>query len=399
MIPENGYISLMILDREFHKERVVTSFWQTLQKPLIALAPMDGVSDAPFRLVQARIGRPDIVFTEFTNVEGLWRGDLRLLDAFLYDDAERPAVAQIFGSTPQDFYRSAIMVCELGFDGVDINMGCPSKCVTGKGGGAALIREPLLAQEIVRATKQGVEDWANGQTLEGIGLAPERIARIRQMNEARRSPIVRRRLPVSVKTRLGYDSVIIEEWVKVLLEVEPVAISLHGRTLRQMYTGSADWDAIARAAEIVRQTPTLILGNGDIHSPEDVLRRLRQTNVHGVLIGRASMGNPWLFRDIRAALAAQEAGETRPAERPTAAERLLTALQHVRLFSALLPNHRFVELRKHLSWYCRDFFDAVALRRQLVQTNSLSEVEQIIGEALERGVGERAPAAAVSAAD
>lgn len=399
MIPENGYISLMILDREIHKERVVTSFWQTLQKPLIALAPMDGVSDAPFRLVQARIGRPDIVFTEFTNVEGLWRGDLRLLDAFLYDDAERPAVAQIFGSTPQDFYRSAIMVCELGFDGVDINMGCPSKCVTGKGGGAALIREPLLAQEIVRATKQGVEDWANGQTLEGIGLAPERIARIRQMNEARRSPIVRRRLPVSVKTRLGYDSVIIEEWVKVLLEVEPVAISLHGRTLRQMYTGSADWDAIARAAEIVRQTPTLILGNGDIHSPEDVLRRLRQTNVHGVLIGRASMGNPWLFRDIRAALAAQEAGETRPAERPTAAERLLTALQHVRLFSALLPNHRFVELRKHLSWYCRDFFDAVALRRQLVQTNSLSEVEQIIGEALERGVGERAPAAAVSAAD
>lgn len=372
----------------------MTSFWQTLQKPIIALAPMDGVSDAPFRLVHARIGRPDIVFTEFTNVEGLWRGDLRLLDAFLYDDAERPAVAQIFGSTPQDFYRSAIMVCELGFDGVDINMGCPSKCVTGKGGGAALIREPLLAQEIVRATKQGVEDWANGQTLEGIGLAPERIARIRQMNEARRSPIVRQRLPVSVKTRLGYDSVIIEDWVKVLLEVEPVAISLHGRTLRQMYTGSADWDAIARAAEIVRQTPTLILGNGDIHSPEDVLRRLRQTGVHGVLIGRASMGNPWLFRDIRAALAAQQAVETQSAARPNATERLLTALQHVRLFSALLPNHRFVELRKHLSWYCRDFFDAVALRRQLVQTNSLNEVEQVIGEALERGVGERAPVGA-----
>ena len=383
------------------EERVVTSFWQTLQKPIIALAPMDGVSDAPFRQVQAQIGRPDIVFTEFTNVEGLWRGDPRLLDAFLYDDAERPAVAQIFGSTPQDFYRSAIMVCELGFDGVDINMGCPSKCVTGKGGGAALIREPLLAQEIVRATKQGVEDWANGQTLEGIGLAPERIARIRQMNAARRSPIVRQRLPVSVKTRLGYDSVIIEDWVQVLLEVEPVAISLHGRTLRQMYTGSADWDAIARAAEIVRQTPTLILGNGDIHSPEDVLRRLRQTGVHGVLIGRASMGNPWLFRDIRAALAAQQASEAQPqpATRPGPPERLLTALQHARLFSALLPGHRFVELRKHLSWYCRDFFDAVALRRQLVQTNSLNEVEQLIGDALERGVGERAPVGAASAAE
>jgi tRNA-dihydrouridine synthase B len=378
------------------EEQTLASFWQTLSPPIIALAPMDGVSDAPFRLIQAQIGRPDIVFTEFTNVQGLWRGDIRLLDAFLFDDAERPAVAQIFGSTPPDFYRAAIMVCELGFDGVDINMGCPSKCVAGKGGGAGLIREPLLAQEIVRATKQGVEDWANGQTLEGIGLAPERIARIRQMNAARRAPIVRRRLPVSVKTRLGYDCIIIEDWVKVLLEVEPVAISLHGRTLRQMYTGSANWEAIARAAAIVRQTPTLILGNGDLHTPDEALRRLRETGVHGVLIGRASMGNPWLFRDIRAALArpapaGEDAGATSPisagAARPTPGERLRTALRHVRLFSALLPNHRFIEVRKHLSWYCRDFYEAGTLRRQLVQASSLSEVEQLIEEALERGVG------------
>ncbi len=376
----------------------MASFWHTLPQPIVALSPMDGVTDAPFRQVQAQIGRPDILFTEFTNVEGLWRGNLHLYDALLYDDSERPIVAQIFGSTPQDFYRAAIIVCELGFDGVDINMGCPSKCVTGKGGGAALIREPLLAQEIVRATKQGVEDWANGQTLEGIGLAPERIARIRRMNEARRSPIARRRIPVSIKTRLGYDSVIVEDWVKVLLEVEPVAISLHGRTLRQMYTGSADWEAIARAAEIVRQTPTLILGNGDLQTPADVLRRLRESGVHGVLIGRGSMGNPWLFRNIRAALAASKPGHINdPAQpgaepiqpvRPTARERLLTALHHVQLFTRLLPEHRFVELRKHLSWYCRDFFDAVALRRQLVQTSSQEEVQRLIEEALERRVGE-----------
>ncbi len=367
----------------------MSSFWQTLPRPIIALAPMDGVSDAPFRQVHAEIGRPDIMFTEFTNVQGLWRGDLRVLDAFLFDDAERPVVAQIFGSTPQDFYRSAIMVCELGFDGVDINMGCPSKCVTGKGGGAALIREPKLAQQIVRATKQGVEDWANGQTLEGIGLAPERIARIRQMNAARRAPIARRRLPVSVKTRLGYDSIIIEDWVKVLLEVEPVAISLHGRTLRQMYTGSANWEAIGRAAAIVRQTPTLILGNGDIHSAEDARRRILETGVHGVLIGRASMGNPWIFRDLRAmraVLAASNPPESQPpvapATRPTSQDRLRTALHHARLFDRLLPGHRWVELRKHLSWYCRDFFDAVSLRRQLVQTNSLGEVEQLIESSL-----------------
>ncbi len=363
----------------------MSSFWQTLPQPILALAPMDGVSDAPFRQVQAEIGRPDVVFTEFTNVEGLWRGDVRLLDAFLYDETERPVVAQIFGATPPDFYRSAIMVCDLGFDGVDINMGCPSKCVTGKGGGAALIREPLLAQEIVRATKRGVEDWANGQTLEGIGLAPERIARIRQMNQARHTPIERRRLPVTVKTRLGYDSIIIEDWVKILLEVEPVVISIHGRTLRQMYTGAADWEAIGRAAEIIRQTPTLVLGNGDIHTAEDARRRILETGVHGVLVGRASMGNPWIFRDLRAMradlLAASEqhaASMPVPLTRPTPQERLRTARHHVRLFTRLLPNHRFVELRKHLSWYCRDFFEAVSLRRQLVQANSLDEVERLI---------------------
>ncbi len=372
----------------------MSSFWQTLPKPIIALAPMDGVSDAPFRHVHAEIGRPDIMFTEFTNVQGLWRGDLRLLDGFLFDDTERPVVAQIFGNTPPDFYRSAIMVCELGFDGVDINMGCPSKCVAGKGGGAALIREPLLAQEIVRAVKRGVEDWANGQTLEGIGLAPERIARIRQMNAARQTPIERRLLPVSVKTRLGYDSIIIEDWVKVLLEVEPVAISLHGRTLRQMYQGSANWDAIGRAAAIVRQTPTLILGNGDIHSVEDARRHILETGVHGVLVGRAAMGNPWLFRDLRAMRAellasglyqADTAAPDAPAsagERPTPQERLHTAQQHARLFARLLPDHRWIEMRKHLSWYCRDFFEAATLRRQLVQSNNLGEVEQLIDASL-----------------
>lgn len=372
----------------------MSSFWQTLPQPILALAPMDGVSDAPFRQVQAEIGRPDVVFTEFTNVEGLWRGDVRLLDAFLYDETERPVVAQIFGSTPPDFYRSAIMVCELGFDGVDINMGCPSKCVTGHGGGAALIREPRLAQEIVRATKQGVEDWANGQTLEGIGLAPQRIARIRQMNQERQTPIERRRLPVTVKTRLGYDSIIIEDWVKILLEVEPVVISIHGRTLRQMYTGSANWEAIGRAAAIIRQTPTLALGNGDIHTAEDARRRILETGVHGVLVGRASMGNPWLFRDLRAmradlltANAAETAAAPAPVTRPTSQERLRTAMRHTRLFTRLLPNHRFVELRKHLSWYCRDFFEAALLRRQLVQANSLEEVERLI----EMGLSEQQP--------
>ena len=122
-----------------------TSFWHTLQQPIIALAPMDGVTDAPCRTMHGLYGRPDVVITEFTNVEGLWRGSDRIFRDFLYTPAERPVVAQIFGCRPEYFYKAAHVVCELGFDGLDINMGCPAKTVANKGGGAALIRVPETA--------------------------------------------------------------------------------------------------------------------------------------------------------------------------------------------------------------------------------------------------------------
>src|SRR5438445_4890235 len=188
------------------------SFWNTIQQPIIALAPMDGVTDAPCRTMHGLYGRPDIVLTEFTNVEGLWRGGDRIFRDFLYTPAERPVVAQIFGCRPEYFYKAAHVVCELGFDGVDINMGCPAKTVANRGGGAGLIRVPDTAKAIIRATQEGVRDWYNGQTLEDLEMDAERIRSIRLMNEERIHtwgdvPSTERRLlPVSVKTRLGYDS-------------------------------------------------------------------------------------------------------------------------------------------------------------------------------------------------
>ena len=242
---------------------------------------MDGVTDAPCRTMHGLYGRPDVVLTEFTNVEGLWRGSDRIYRDFLYTPAERPVVAQIFGCEPAYFYKAAHVVCELGFDGLDINMGCPAKTITNRGGGAALIRIPDTAKAIIRAAQQGVRDWANGQSLEDLAMDPERIKRIRQMNEERvrvwgdRPEIERRLIPVSVKTRLGYDSVVITDWVQQLLELEPHVISIHGRTLAQHYKGEADWDAIASAAEIVRKTNTLIFGNGDIQSLYQAAQRIR----------------------------------------------------------------------------------------------------------------------------
>lgn len=372
------------------------SFWDTLQQPIIALAPMDGVTDAPCRTMHGLYGRPDVVLTEFTNVEGLWRGSDRIFRDFLYTPAERPVVAQIFGCQPAYFYKAAHVVCELGFDGLDINMGCPAKTVANHGGGAALIRVPETAKAIIRAAQQGVRDWANGQTLEDLEMDPERVRRIRQMNEERvrfwgdHAQIERRLLPVSVKTRLGYDSIVITDWVQELLELEPHVISIHGRTLAQHYKGDANWEAITAAAEIVRKTDTLILGNGDIHSLYQAAHRIRTSGVSGVLIGRASFGNPWLFRDREQLKWLLNAGinptiEDLPEVAPSREERLLMALEHARVHAKLKGEDHFVELRKHMGWYLGHFRGAKRVRNELVRINSLADVERIITAALDRG--------------
>ena len=355
---------------------------------------MDGVTDAPNRTMHGLYGRPDVVITEFTNVEGLWRGGDRIFRDFLYTPAERPVVAQIFGCRPEYFYKAAHVVCELGFDGLDINMGCPAKTIANKGGGAGLIRVPDIAKAIIRAAQEGVRDWANGQTLEDLEMDPERIKRIRQMNEERvhiwdDTPHVERRLiPVSVKTRLGYDSIVITDWVQELLELEPHVISIHGRTLAQHYKGDANWDAIAAAAEIVRKTGTLIFGNGDIHTLYQAAQRIRTTGVSGVLIGRASFGNPWLFRDCEKLKGLLNAGidvtpEDLPDPAPSREERLLMALEHARVHAKLKGEDHFVELRKHMGWYLGHFRGAKRIRNELVRINSLADVERIIQAALD----------------
>src|SRR2546421_7914404 len=378
----------------YHKEPMkYPSFWDTLQQPIIGLAPMDGVTDAPCRTMHGIYGGPDVVLTEFTNVEGLWRGSDRIFRDFLYTPAERPVVAQIFGCRPEYFYKAAHVVCELGFDGVDINMGCPARTVANKGGGAALIRMPETAKEIIRAAQQGVQDWANGQTLEDLEMDPHRIERIHQMNEERvriwgdSAQIDRRLLPVSVKTRLGFDSIVITDWVQELLELQPAVITIHGRTLVQHYKGEANWEAIAAAAEIVRKTDTLILGNGDIHSLFEAAQRIRTTGVHGVLIGRASFGNPWLFRnrDQLKKLLNENINPTAdqlPNIIPSREERLLMALEHANVHAKLKGEDHYVEMRKHLGWYLGHFPVAKQVRNDLVRVNSLADVERIIHIAL-----------------
>ncbi|HEY6974250.1 MAG TPA: tRNA-dihydrouridine synthase family protein, partial [Nitrospiraceae bacterium] len=217
------------------------NFWKTLPTPIIGLAPMDGVTDASFRHTVAIHGKPDITFTEFTHVHDVCRGPEFLLESLFYSEVERPIVAQLYGKDPALFYQAAHVVCELGFDGLDINMGCPSRNVASSGSGAGLIRTPDLAHEIMRAARQGITDWATGQSLESAGLKPARIAAIQRMNQQQSQPhpAIKRTIPLSVKTRLGYDAVIVDRWIEHLLAEHPAVISLHGRTLQQMYRGEA----------------------------------------------------------------------------------------------------------------------------------------------------------------
>jgi tRNA-dihydrouridine synthase B len=357
------------------KSEPALNCWAALSRPIVGLAPMDGISDQPFRHIQKKYGNPDIVYTEFTSVEALCHGDWQALHNFYYDETQRPIIAQIYGKTPSYFYQVAILLCELGFDGIDLNMGCPAKNVAQAGCGAALIRTPDRAQSLIRAVQEGIRDWQNGATLADCPdlhrpFSAYVLAQHQQLPAAYQQ---RRPIPVSVKTRIGYETPVIDEWIPRLLAMQPAAITIHGRTLRQAYKGQADWDEIGRAAELAKGTGTLILGNGDVTGRADALARIAQYGVDGVLIGRASFGNPFVFQ-----------AEEPPAQRQTLIQ---IALEHARFYEQTYRHHQrywFIPMRKHLGWYIKEIRGASHLRASLMQVNSATEAITLIRQQIER---------------
>lgn len=339
---------------------LIRGFWDDLKKPIIGMAPMDGVTDAAFRHMVCKYGKPSIIITEFTNVEGLAHGNVKGLISFLYTEIERPIVAQIFGVEPESFYKATVMLCAMGFDGVDINMGCPVRKISEKGAGAGLIKNPILAKKIIKKCKKAAKDWADGISLEKAGVPAKMIEAIAVI---KKSP--RKLIPISIKTRIGYDQIMAEEWTKYLLEAEPANISMHGRTLKQMYLGQANWEALAKAAKICKGSGVSFLGNGDVKSMEDARQKIKDYGVDGVLVGRAVCGNPWFFAE----------------KEPTAQERLKAAIEHCKYFSKL-QHLSFCNIRKHLGWYCKSFDGAKELRMKLMRAENAEDVEREIGKIL-----------------
>ncbi|PIZ74744.1 hypothetical protein COY07_00230 [Candidatus Peregrinibacteria bacterium CG_4_10_14_0_2_um_filter_43_11] len=338
-------------------------FWDTLQSPIIGLSPMDGVTDAAYRYTVAKTSHPSLIMTEFMNVEGLARGAVSMLHAFKYDEIERPIVAQIYGSEVDSFYKVALMVCELGFDGIDINMGCPANKVARRGSGAGLIQTPDLATTIIKTVQQAANDWAKGKTPEEADIRPKIIRAIREM---RPTPSARRLLPISVKTRIGFNTVTTESWISHLLKAKPAAITLHGRTFKQLYSGEADWEEIAKAAVLCKKTDTLIVGNGDVKNIQDAQDKIEKYSVNGVLVGRATFGNPWFFDGYS----------------PTPQECAKKAIEHCETFERIYPERLFFNMRKHLAWYLKGFDGARELRVKLMQSNNSDEVREILASFL-----------------
>ena len=325
----------------------------TRSKPLIGLAPMDGLTDYPFRQIQSQIAKPDVIFTEFVSAEGIAHGGVKLYDKLLYTPNHRPIIAQLFGKNPDSFYQTSLILCHLGFDGIDINMGCPAKKVTQHGSGASLIKNPRLASQLIKAVQSAVEDAK-------INHLPQKIQKviIRNQKFSSFNPKVKIIPTVSVKTRLGIDQIITQKWLSRLLKHHLDFITLHGRTLKQGFAGQVDWDEIKKAATLTAQTKTKLLGNGDLQSRRQALNFCRRYQTHGALIGRAACGNPWVFKNLSA----------------SPRQKFSAMLRHTQIYQQTFPHRRFEPLRQHFLNYTKTHPHAKQLRSSLVTVNSTADL-------------------------
>lgn len=318
-------------------DKVITmSFWKKLKKPIIVLAPMADVTDPAFRRIIAKYGKPDVMWTEFVSADGMFLGGREALKKDLeYTEEERPIVAQMFTSSPERMKKAAQMCKDLGFDAFDINMGCPDRSIEKQIAGSALIKHPELAKELILAAKE-VD------------------------------------IPVSVKTRIGYNKNEIETWLPTLLETKPEVVTLHARTRKEMSKVPANWDVIKRAVEIRDGlgSQTLIFGNGDVSSLDEAYQKVQETGCDGVMVGRGIFGNPWFFnKEIN-----KEDLDTK--------EILRVLLEHTKLYEELLPDKNFSIMKKHFKAYVSGWDGAKELRLELMDANSAKEVEEILTDYL-----------------
>ena len=329
--------------------------WQTENGPLWLLAPMEEVTDTVFRqVIRGASGTTPLVFyTEFTSTDGLThqKGRLHSAHRLHYTEGERPLIAQIWGKNPDHYYQVAKDIVALGFDGIDINMGCPVKKIVKQGSCSALIKNPALASEIIRAVQAGVA----GQ------------------------------IPVSVKTRIGFETVATEEWCGHLLGHDLAALIVHGRTVKELSKVACHWDEIAKVVKLRNSVApsTLIIGNGDVQSRLHGEALISQTRVDGVMVGRGIFKNPWLFHEEsrlegdRVFLKGVEVSSL---------ARIDLFLHHLRLWreTYTADEKNYHSLRKCAKMYLQGFAGASNLRQNFMETGTVEEGLDVLERARTR---------------
>lgn len=315
----------------------MNNFWSTLPTPFSVLAPMDDVTDTVFRQMLLVTSRPDVFFTEFVNVDGLSsEGRERLIGCLKYDTSEHPIVAQIWGGTPTNFEKVAKEVVAMGFDGVDINMGCPMKVIVKSGGGAALIGKQALVHAIIDAVKTGVEG----------------------------------KIPVSVKTRIGSTTIETDSWIPFLLSQGLDALTIHGRTRKEMSKVPAHWDEIGKAVAFRNEMSpsTKLIGNGDVFSWEEAVKKVDTYHVDGVMIGRGIFHNLFVF-------------DKKNSQHPEGMDKLPFLLQHLELYKETWGTRKhYPILKKFFKIYASGFDDASVFREKLMETKTLDEAQKIVAD-------------------
>ncbi len=306
------------------------NFWQKLPKPFTVLAPMEDVTNFAFReIVATELPKPDVLFTEFTNTDALTSiGFEKTIHRFKFSNNQKPIVAQLWGTNPENFEKSAKIAFDFGFDGIDINMGCPVKAVVKIGACSALIKNRPLVKEIIEATKKGSHN-----------------------------------LPISVKTRIGFKDIETEDWITYLLEQKLDAITVHGRTARQMSDVPANWEEISKAVKLRGNISpnTVIIGNGDCKNYIDVLQKHEIYGVDGVMIGRGIFSNPWVFE--------KEITEHNFKD----SKKVL--VKHLKLSDKTM---HYDKLKKFYKMYVNNFEGASKLRAEMMNTKTVEEALEIL---------------------
>ncbi len=315
--------------------------WNNLPRPIICLAPMAGYTDSAYRQLVKEIAPGVICFTEFTSTDGIKYGSKRTLQQVGFNpDTERPIIAQIFGKKPESFAIAAAALEEMGVDAIDINMGCPAKKVVSSDHGSALLKNPDLAAELVEATVKATS------------------------------------LPVSIKTRLGIkekDTKFLIDYCKRMESAGAQLITIHGRTAKQMYTGKADFEPIY---EVKKHVKVPVIGNGDVDCVESAKEKLG--NLDGLMVGRATMGNPWIMAELFHAFHTPDTPFLSP---ESFSDRLPTLIRHMELSVETKGEKRGVlEMRKYLAAAIKGFPGASEYRQKLVRVETLKEAVNLLKE-------------------